>query len=79
MEQGLRTVADPIRRRPRLTHRHVRLLQLLADDRTLRQAARELGVSESYVYNAMQAIKAELEVDTVTGAVAYAMREKLLA
>lgn len=78
MEQGIGAVADPIRRRPRLTHRHVRLLQLLADDMTLRQAAKKLGVSESYVYNAMQAIKAELEVDTATGAVAYAMRERLL-
>ena len=54
------------------------ILGLLAGDRTCSEAAMVLGCSRSYVYNEVQAIKQKLDVDTIHGAVAKALREEML-
>lgn len=61
-----------------LGNREVELLQLLADGKTIEQAANELGWQEQTAKNCISKIRHKLDAETTAHAVAAAIRRELI-
>ncbi len=59
---------------PMLSQRQVQILQLIADGRTTKQAAREVGITQKTVHNHLNAIYRRLDAQSLTQAILSAVR-----